>query len=246
MTVLFLTATITPPRDAPLLKRTDVRLRIDDYKTAFAHYCNEIGQAGYDRIVFVENSGYGVEFLSPIAKAANASDRVEVLSYKGLLAGATRFYGECSLLKYGFETSRFIRESGPGAIVWKVAGRYIVPNLAAIIKGASGAADFYCHCRNWPMRYVDFCAAGFRTRSALEILDVILSEPDVRGKDEAVLRDLIDEGKLARFRIEPRFARIPDFVGVRGRDNADYQSPAHRMKYFLRVAASRVAPRLWL
>lgn len=245
-TILLMTATIEPPIDAPLLTRRDVPTRVADYSRAFTHYCRRLGKSGYGQIVFVDNSGADLGFLREIAEANRVLDRVELVSFRNLEAGATRFYGECTLLRHGFQLSRSLRQAEPGAVVWKVTGRYIVDNLNRIIREAPAGRDLYVHCRNRPIRYVDFGLAGFAVNSAPAILDRILAADCVRSKDESLIRELIDNGELAEFEIEPRFADIPDFVGHRGSDNADYRGPYYRAKYALRSIANRFLPSLWL
>src|SRR6185436_3153008 len=68
---LVMTATITPPPDAPGLTRTDPQLRHDDYQIALTHYCALLGDC-LDGIVFAENSGSDLTDLRRLAAESTA------------------------------------------------------------------------------------------------------------------------------------------------------------------------------
>lgn len=245
--VLFLTGTIAPPTGARSLARMDPVDRIADYRAALRFYIGVLKRGGAARLLLVENSGYGVAPFEDIVDGSGVADRIELLSYAAPdpAPGQSRFYGECSLLLHGFETSATLRDAA-GLRVWKVTGRYIVRNIEWLMRRAPAGADLYLHCRDYPMKFVDFGIAGFSGAAGAEVLRRILSDPAARRGDERLLRTMVPEGRFDPFRVVMRLPSIPDFRGVRGKDNASYGGLRYRLEYMLRATANQVAPDIWL
>lgn len=246
MSILLMTGTISPQVGARELLRIDVGARIEDYRRAMSHNIELLRQHKIDALVFIENSGYGMAKFADFAADAEISDRLEMISYDAAQPqGQTRFAGECHLLRYAFLHSQLIRKK-PHGHVWKITGRYIVQNLTSIMSESEDHNDLVVHCRNYPMRYVDFGLVGFRTRSALDILNRILETEAIDGMDERMVRDMIDQGRLADLRLQTRFNRIPDFSGFRGSDNSSYSGLRYRAQYFARCILHRAIPQIWI
>jgi hypothetical protein len=121
-----------------------------------------------------------------------------------------------------------------------------VRNLAAILRGSEGDNDLILHCRNHPMRYVDFGLVGFSRRQAAPIIERILRQPSVQDQDERMVRDLLDAGGFQDMKVRPRFSAVPDFVGVRGSDNASYEGFRYRLRFRLRSVAHKLLPWVWV
>ena len=155
--IILLTATISPPSKAKNLAVVDKNLRMQQYLSAFEFYLQQLQKKCFSHIDFVDNSGSDCSSLSKLVLESNLSNQVEIISYSGLdypfVYG--RGFGEFKLVEYAMLNSRIILSADEDAAIWKITGRYIVTNLASIIKANPTKADFYCHCRNYPMPWID-------------------------------------------------------------------------------------------
>lgn len=246
MTTLLMTGTIRPQAGARELSRTAVEDRLEDYRLGLKHNVRLLRRGDIGGVVFVENSGYGVERFADLVGDPAISDRVELISYRGAQPpGQTRFAGECHLLRHAFRHSRLIRADTEGYL-WKITGRYTVVNLVAIVRGSEGLDDLILHCRDYPIPYVDFGLVGFRATHAEEIVDRILATPGLDDLDERMIRQMLDEGRFADMKVRSRFSRVPNFRGVRGSDSASYGGLKYQAQFGLRSVVHRLAPAVWL
>lgn len=244
--ILFMTGTIAPSTEALNLKLVDVRSRIEDYRRALAWYLELLGRGVFSRLVFVENSGHGMQDFQPMVAGTALSDRVDLLSYAGNEGAGTqnRLYLECGLLRHGFATVACLREGRQR--VWKVTGRYVVRNIAAIARETPAEVDLAVHCRNRPVRIVDTAVIGFTTATGGEVMDRVLGYHRTARCGEMAVRELVDSGAFGELKVQPRLPRVPDYSGRRGTDGASYDGLAYRTKHAIRVAAHRLAPRIWI
>lgn len=247
MRVLLMTGTLVPGADTPLLARADVAERLQDYRRSLAFHLGLLRAGALDRLVFVENSGRGMEALEDLA--APHGDRVELISFSAppVPPEGSRLAAEFELLAEGWRRSSVIDAAPAGTMIWKITGRYLWENLAETVARAPGpgALDAHLHCRNLPRRYVDFAHAGYGREAGPEIFAALLQgQMGVRYMDW--VRDQMQDGILGRFRLNQRLAPIPRLSGRRGVDGARWDGPAQRLRYAARVAAARLAPRLWI
>lgn len=246
MPVLLMTGTIQPQPGARELSRVNVDDRIADYRKGLAFNMDLLRSGDISELVFVENSGAGMSAFEPDVHASGLEDRIELISYDANQPeGETRFLGECKLLQHAFATSRLIRDS-IAEQVWKVTGRYIVRNLGTILRKSDPKGDMSVHCRDYPMRFVDFGIAGFRRETASTILHRILDRVSGRAVDERIIRDMMDDGSFQDMTVRPRLARVPNFIGVRGVDNASYGGLRYRLLYHARSMTNAVLPSVWI
>jgi hypothetical protein len=245
--ILFMTGTVAPGAETPLLVRAAVEARIADYRRSLAFHLGVLAQGGVDRLVFVENSGHGMAPFEDLVAASGVADRVELMSYAAppVPPEGSRLAAEFELMRHAGAHARTFREASDEATVWKITGRYLWRNVAATAARAPEGFDAHFHCRNWPRPYVDFAHAGF----ALGRMDAILAallEGEMGREYMAWVRGEMESGSLARFRIRRRLSPIPRLSGRRGVDGVAWESPRQRARYALRVAAAAVAPRLWI
>lgn len=246
MTLLLMTGTIRPATGARELVRTNVEDRIADYRIALTHNVELLRQGVIKGLIFAENSGFGMEPFFDLVPDADIRGRVELISYDAKQSPTeTRFMGEINLLQTALNRSRLFDATSDGHI-WKVTGRYIVRNLRSILGHSEGDYDMILHCRDYPMRYVDFGLVGFRCSAAAAIVDRIASVERLEQLDERVVRSMIDDGQLEGFAIRPRLSHIPDFAGIRGSDNRSYQGVRYRLRYMVRSIAHRLFPKVWI
>ena len=111
----------------PFLKRMEID-RLDDYKKAFIKWCkNDL----VDKIIFIENSGYDLNFFNEESKNF-PSKKIEIISsnlnntFKKSLG---KGYGEYLCLKEVFENSQTVNNTD---YYLKVTGRYYIKNFNKI------------------------------------------------------------------------------------------------------------------
>ena len=247
MSILLITATVTPPADAITLARNDPAARLGDYLTALRFYLGQLASGVFQSIVFAENSNSDISALKAISASALRAGNIEFISFYGLdYPGAYgRAFGEMRLIDYCMEHSGVIRALGPDHVIWKVTGRYIIENIARLVT-EKRSADFYCQCRNLPRRWADMYFMGWTKRGYG--MTIAGSSPKLRQRTvfespEVAFRNLIDE-KAKSAKVLKRLPEPPRITGVRGWDNRRYET--EKFKWWLRSAASRVAPWLWI
>jgi hypothetical protein len=117
---VVMTATITPPQNAPALTRVDPRLRLEDYKQALRFYM-AVPDHLVDRILFIDNSNADLSDLQRIVDAEAHDKRVELISFEGNDHPPEfgKRYGEFRLLDVSLAKSELIRERIECSL-WKV------------------------------------------------------------------------------------------------------------------------------
>ncbi len=126
---IILTSCIKP-ENIPYLKRSDEKDRFKDYKDSFRKWCKN---KQVKKIIFIENSGYDLEFFHQEAK--NFSEKeIEIISSslnntfdKSLGKG----YGEYLCFKEILERSKLFKEI---KFFIKVSGRYYIKNYNKIFE----------------------------------------------------------------------------------------------------------------
>lgn len=245
---VLLTATVVPPLDARNLARSDVQLRLQDYLQAFDFYLAELRNGAFDALVLCENSAFDLEPFAAMARAAGLEQRVELIGHSGLDHPAQhgRGYGEFKLVDHAMQHSALISSLGGQAQIWKVTGRYRVRNLAQLIATQPLKADLYCHCRNYPSRWLDMYLMRWNRRAYQRLIRGVyrsLQQDETSTSAEQHFRALVDS-HAGGLRIVRRFTLVPVVEGVRGFDNGDYG--AMRPKYFARAMVNRLAPWIWI
>jgi hypothetical protein len=246
--VVLLTATVVVPHDARNLARRDTALRLQDYLQAFDFYLELLAEGSFGALVLCENSGYDLAPFAQRAQRAGLQHRVELISYFGLDHPGRhgRGYGEFKLVDHAMRHSAMINAQAAQLRVWKVTGRYRVNNLARLIASQPQQADLYCHCRNFPTRWLDMYLMRWNRRAYEQLIRGVyrqLRQDESTTSAEQHFRALIDrhDGGL---RIVRRFVHVPHIDGVRGFDNRDYGAMGR--KHLARVMAQRLAPWIWI
>ena len=248
--ILILTATITPRPDVFLLSRKDPAERLDDYLAALQLYLGMLADGTVDGIVFAENSASELGALRSAVPAA-LSEFVEFISFYGLdyPQEYARVYGEFKLLDKAMAESRLVT-ANPAAAFWKITGRYRVTNLRRIIRSRPENFDFYCNCRNYPVRLVDQYLQAWTAEFYRQYLVGIFEcfkESEIGAYGEIVMRGLLDSWVSKGARIVPRFRVTPAIEGRRGFDNADYGAGAKmKLKLLVRRICNRLLPLFWI
>lgn len=245
---VLLTATITPPAGVTNLSRADPEIRLNDYCKAFDFYCRALAEGKISRLIFAENSASRLDRLIALTEKHGVSQATEFISCQGLDYPPSygRGYGEFKLIDHAMKSSRLIRELPANANIWKVTGRYVLSNLAEVISTRPPDSDFYCHCRNLPMRWIDLYVLCWNKKAYGEILDKIyqrLEENTVHRAAEQAFRKFVDENRFES-KMTKRFRTIPRLEGHRGVDGLRYE--AMGLKLALRKMTNVAAPWLWI
>lgn len=247
--VILMTATLRPPTDA--VRRADHDLRLQDYLSALAFYLDRPFETA-DRILFVDNSGAGVDAVAEAVRDRVHDKLVEVVSFAGNdhPVALGKAYGEFKLIDQGLALSSIV---GNDDWLWKVTGRLKLLNLDTLHRRVGGKGyDLVCDLHRFPLvgsgrlrgnRYMDLRAFGVR-RTAYDAA--------YRGTwqhvpvfDAFAMFD-ITRAAGRHLRVLPRFPIEPMLQGISGRHLRDYSSPAQRWKSAVRGMLRRVAPMVWI
>lgn len=255
-----MTATITPPPNAPGLKRSDPAVRLRDYLEAFSFYLS-LPDAAVDRVVLLENSDTDLAPFRAIAEREKGAKRVELIGFQGNDhdPGLGKGYGEFKMLDIGLDRSELLKEPTP---MWKVTGRLQIRNLAKLIQTAPQGYQVYCDLRYVPifadrisgnrwmdLRVASWTPAGYdrylrgkypELRNHARPTGNIGPEDYLYAHMREAMATLPDHGIVPRFRVQP----IMDGFG--GNHNISYQSRNYKAKEVVRAMSRRVTPWLWL
>jgi hypothetical protein len=151
--VLLLTATIVPKSGTPNLSRADPRQRLSDYMQAMSFYLGEAAGT-FDHIVFCENSKADLSELRALVGAQGWAPAVTFYSNDGdYPAHYDRGYGEFKLIDEAMATVEALQ--GGSKVIWKITGRYVVSNIAKLVRQTKLPFDLACNYRNHPKSWVD-------------------------------------------------------------------------------------------
>lgn len=246
---ILMTATVTPPSSA--IARSDPAIRMQDYGSALSFYLG-LPAERFDRIILADNSDSDLSPLYEIVKRSNRDKRVELMSFQANDHDPAlgKAFGEFRIIDIATAASRHLK---PGDNVWKTTGRLRCLNLVELEKASSRDDDFICDLYNLP-----FVRSGrWNDRGRMELrlfrfkpaaYDIWLRATERNGSepfDEKLLFQVMMAARRAGA-VRPRFPIQPRIAGVSGRTQRDYLSQSQRAKDFVRTAARRVAPWLWL
>jgi hypothetical protein len=244
--IIFMTATVSPPPNAPFLSRTDPVVRLNDYRLALKYYLS-LPTELFDRLVLVDNSLSDVSDLRRVAEE-NARDKlVEIISFDGNSHPAQygRAYGEFKLIDHGLDTSRLIRS---GDRFWKVTGRLQCMNLAILARKAPSQYELYADFKRHRTKWVDLRTYSCSVEGYRRLLggrypafreDVLQVAPE---------RFLFDDLMARRHcnMIIPRFSVQPHFRGFSGQFNTSLDTTRERCRRRIKDCVRRLAPWLWI
>lgn len=243
--ILFLTATIAPKAGTFLLARADAGLRRRDYLEAFRFYAEVVRQNPDYMLVMVENSDADLADFRAIADTFGISERAELISYQSDDDPTLNWLClEGSLIMEALKRSRLLNEDG--AQIWKVTGRYIISNIVSLVRKRPVRFDLYLNIRSCPSEALDFYVAGFSRQGLEQCIRRVWPRLQSPGTGEDALRKAILAGEFDDMIVVPRLRVVPFIKGWRGFDNRHYDGVIQTLKYWVRVVANAVAPRLWI
>jgi len=248
---LLLTATISIPQGMGATAQVDPEVRLQQYLDAFAYYW-ALPDEAIDGIVLTENSGYDFAAFQAICDANPCGKRfIPVSTSTDYPSSKGKGYGEFFMLDQALERLR--QEGMPGDTrFWKTTGRLKIRNLAEMTRTAPDTFTVYGDFRRVPF-------VG-RRLGGNEWVELRLIAMTLDGYDR-FFRGHYDDGYVIEqpffdrlyplYRaggsgIVPRFRRQPEFVGVSGWSNKNYDGLEYRLKGALRRNLRRWAPGFWL
>lgn len=243
--VIFLTATIRPKVGTHLLARMDPDQRRADYIVAFREYAKVVARQPDYRLVLIRNSGADLSNFVVMGEASGIKDRMECWSDEANEdVSLNRLFLETALIRTALERSPTLRNAEGN--IWKISGRYSIPNIERILAYAPESFDIYLNLRDYPKRALDFYIAGF-SRAGLEaVVNRISNRLAVVDTGELILREAIEQGEFKDLKVVPRFTIVPRIIGHRGHDNAAYHGIGNTTKFWVRRVANTVVPGLWI
>ncbi|MCF8374372.1 MAG: hypothetical protein K9H64_22305 [Bacteroidales bacterium] len=248
MRTLLMTATITPRKGEPLLKRTDPESRMQDYEKAFLFYLNYIGK-GIDHILFVENSEADLSWMKKLIPEQHQG-KVEIISFYGLDYPVEhgRGYGEFRLIDYAMKHSSIIKKSKNSDYILKITGRYQIVNFDKVLKKFPENFDLYCNHRNFPMPWADMFFIAWNKGFYFWHFDKLYEKfkMDENGEAPEVSFRKYLTGIQNEIKLIPRYKTIPAVDAAKAMNNQSYQGFANKSKFYARVIMNKILPWLWV
>lgn len=250
--LLTMTATIIPAANAGV-KRSDPRVRLEDYKQALRYWLNYDHRSAAS-ILFLENSGADLSELRALAEVENSLRKpVEFLSVPGNSIPEGRNYGytEMQLIDDGLAQSRLRRET---THLVKTTGRLIFPALGKAIdrieRRNGGPPELMVECRKLGFPRPGFDAFTQLFVSSHRFYDGVLrgSREEMNSTDVRLLEHLLFR-KVIPFKGQPGcYLRFPcniEPVGYSGFKSRSYRTPQAAFSEAVRAALRVVAPHYW-
>ncbi len=224
---VLLTATIDVKKSIAFLKRSDSKLRLDDYKRALRLW---LADPSVSRLVICENSGADLEELRAIVEDSRQYDKtIEILSFvqSSFPGHLGKGYGEMKTLSHMLDNSKVLADS---AKFIKVSGRYYVRNIKPLVDYLSNHEDIDIVCDlSENLSFADSrCFGGSVSfmRQYLCPMQEYINDSDEVYFEHVLARAVhraISDGK--RWSLLPC---APDIVGVSGTSNIPYKASAIR------------------
>ncbi len=245
--IVLLTATVQPHAASGGLAVIDPEVRRDQYLSAFEHMFRSV-PSGVAGIVVGENSAFNLDPFRRLAKSVGCSVPIEFVEAPPMTdvpGRPGRAYLEAHLIYEAMMKSDLVDDR---AVVWKLTGRYTVPNLDRVICDRALPYDLYFNVRRYPRPWADmflFGATRYGMSQILDHVDLLREDATAQCAEQSlvtVLRDLEAKGTGVdwRFPVETKLS------GTRGYDGRPYESPKQRVKYAIRASSRFALPRLWL
>lgn len=149
---LLLTSCIDPSDGAADISRSNPRTRMNDYKKSVRKWL-ECEEDRIKNIVFIDNSGYGVEEIKEVCHQNNEFGRnIEVMSFNGNYYPDKISYGyaELGIIDYAFQESKLLNDT---KFFLKCTGRLFYPKISELLDKLNGNLIFAVDSRsNSPFR----------------------------------------------------------------------------------------------
>lgn len=208
----IITGTIRPPMQMNQLTLRDENERFRQYEESI-HFLLD-GRA-FSKIIFCENSGYGIEKLAHLLDIAQNKDiELELLSYQGNVEKACihgKGYGEGEIMDYVFSHSK-IALTEPYFV--KITGRLKVNNIEDIVKRIDKEKTYF----NIPNRTRrDIYDTRIYGMPVLQFKNYFLNVYKQVMDEQGIFLEMVYTGILQDNKIKvTNFPRYPRIVGMSG------------------------------
>jgi hypothetical protein len=143
-------------RGVVFVKRDDPRERFEDYRRALKQW---VQRDDFDKLVFVENSGYDVSPLQEIVdQSPLGNDMVEFLSFDGqdFPRELGKGYGETLNFQHVLDNSKILAEDD---MLVRNNGRYYIENMHAFFEALQPPTEILVEMRQF-LSYADVTVLG--------------------------------------------------------------------------------------
>ncbi|WP_426266712.1 hypothetical protein [Sphingomonas sp. LHG3443-2] len=249
---LILSWTVRPATNMPGSTLNEPGLRLSQYLKALLFYIHEVPQV--DRILILENSGYDFTTLRSLIIDVGGADKVAFISTDtNYDPSRGKGYAEFRMYDEGLSRATGLT---PSTRLWKITGRLIVENLAAIISSAPNFNDLpslYCDLRKLP--FIPPSTFGHWMEARLFAFNYPFYERHFQGrlgKNYIIEEDLFTivfqllRNYTVGEMIVPRFKKQPIFRGQSGYSSKSYLSGKHLLAHHARRFTRQLVPSLWL
>jgi hypothetical protein len=231
--ILLLTATIRP-RAQPGLALADPALRLHQYEHALGFYSRLIELGKVAAVVFAENSGYD---LSPLRERFKHAE-IEWISCSDLDYPSTyhRGYGEFRLVEHAMRNAKCLRAADAGSRIWKVTGRYVIENLASVMRRAPDGFDVYCDVRG---PWAEMSVMAWTQRGYAQLVDGLWREFATGMAPELILASRL-RAATGGVRVVRRFHWPARVRGQRGSDGSAFDGRWSALRFALDLLQRRL------
>lgn len=230
--LLLLTATVQPRAGQPSLAIVHPGKRLAEYEAALAFYSALLAEGAIDGIVFAENSGFPLARLA--AKFPHPGIEWLAIPPSDHPLHYHRGYAEFRLIDDAVLSSRLVHEAGDALRLWKVSGRYVVRNLARVVRWAPRRFDVYGAFRNG---WAEMSMLAWSRRGHDALMGRVWERFATAVPPETILFDELRAPRARALRIVRTFSWPPFIVGRRGSDGSPYQGRWTRYRFALQCAA---------
>lgn len=216
--LLILTGTIRPASTTAFLKLKDEEKRLIQYEESILFY---IESGVFDKIIFCENSHYGLDNMHHLKKEAEKYKvRIEMFSFEGnekQTALHGKGYGEGEIMEYIFANSKLLANE---MFFMKITGRLKVDNIADIVKRLKTNDCYFnipnrTHREMYDTRIYAMPVTLFQTRF-MNTYDKVMDSEDIYL--EKVYTEILLKEKIQ----VKNFPKFPRIRGVSASTGYDY------------------------
>jgi hypothetical protein len=248
--VVLMTATLNPGPYASGVRRSDPRVRAEDYESALQFWAN-LADPRIAGFVFCDNSGEDLGTFTFQSSRPVLSRPIEWLSFDGNLRPNGMHYGYSELghLEHAITNSRLLAGTH---IFLKVTGRLTFPRISKLLDTFSDDVRFAVDCRR-----AYKCESGppIRARTQIILFERFFYLDNFFGQREQMLLSCTHLEEFIALKVlpflndpcvVPRFKVECPAVGVSAYTDTKYHGGKSLLKSKLRQVMRRIAPRVWL
>ena len=200
---------------------TDTKDRLNQYVNTIIRYIKE---SNFDKVVFVENSGYEFPTKHIMSIAEKYKKQFEYIYVKTDIEKTIRLgksYGEAVLMEYGIKYSELLKEE---EFIYKCTGRVFVKNINSLIHKEKNTNQFLAY------NNIRYCFTLFYKISRKDFLEFYTDMGEECDEKNGRSIEYVMYERTVNNHVKcDRFVLYPDFCGVCGTDGQRYDCSRLRM-----------------